>query len=90
MLMTCFMSSKAGGPKMRWDKPMSYPALYGITKLRNVTFDSFKVACGGKRDVAIMTNPVVGDIMHPITLEGIKKYNMDEESTVLYTIPDLK
>ena len=90
MLMTCFMSSKAGGPKMRWDKQMSYPALYGITKLRNVTFDSFKVACGGKRDVAIMTNPVVGDIMHPITLEEIKKYNMDEESTVLYTIPGLK
>ena len=88
MLMSDFMSGRGTGPKMRWDKQMSYPALYGITKLRNVTFDSFKVACGGKCDVAIMTNPVVGDITHPITLEEIKKYNMDEESTVFYTIPD--
>ena len=88
MLMSGFMSGSGAGPKKRWDKPLSYPALYGITKLRNVTFDSFKVACGGKRDVAIMTNPVVGDIMHPITLEEIKKYNMDEESTVFYTVPD--
>ena len=89
-MMTGFMSTGGAGPKMRWDFPMSYPAIYGITKLQNVTFDSFKEACGGKRDIAIMTNPTIGDIMHPMTVEEIKKFNMDEESTVFYSVPGLR
>ena len=85
--MTSFQSSKAGGPKMRWDKPMSYPAIYGITKLINVTFSSFGTACGGKRDVTIMPNTVVGDLMHPMTVEDVKKFDVDEESVLFYLVP---
>jgi hypothetical protein len=89
MMMTGFMSGKAGGPKMRWDGPHNYPAIYGITKLMHVTFARFGEACGA-RDVVIMTNPVIGDIMHPITIEGVQKHNVDEESLLLYTVPSLQ
>lgn len=88
MMMTGFMSSKAGGPTSRWDKPKSYPAIYGITKLMDVTFTRFGEACGA-RDVAIMSNPIIGDIMHPFRTKGIKKYNVDEESLLFYTVPTL-
>ncbi len=88
MMMTAFMSGKAGGPKMRWDGPHSYPAIYGITKLIDVTFARFGEACGA-RDVVIMTNPIVGDIMHPITIEGVTKYDVDEASLLFYTVPTL-
>ena len=85
--MPSFMSQDGMGPAKRWDKQKSYPAIYGITKLMNVTFDSFRTACNGKRDSAMMTNPVVGDITHPITMEGIIKSNMDYESMLFYTVP---
>ena len=90
MMMTGFMSGSAGGPKMRWDGPHNYPAIYGLTKLMDVTFARFGKACGGARDVAIMTNPVIGDIMHPVTIEGVKKYSVDEESLLFYTVPSLQ
>lgn len=88
MMMTGFMSTKAGGPKMRWDSPMSYPAIYGITKLIDVTFASFGQACGA-RDIAILPNPIIGDIMHPFTVEGLKKFNVDQESLLFYIRPTL-
>lgn len=90
MMMTGFISASAGGPKMRWDKPMSYPAIYGITKIRDVTFASFGEACDGHRDIAIMSNPVIGDIMHPITVQGITKFDVDEDSVLFYTVPSLQ
>ena len=89
MMMTGFMSGRAGGPKMRWDGPHNYPAIYGITKLIDVTFARFGEACGA-RDVGIMTNPVIGDIMHPFTIEKIKKYSVDQASLVFYTKPTLR
>ena len=85
--MPSFMSQGGMGPVKRWDAQKSYPAIYGITKLMNVTFNSFRTACNGKRDSAMMTNPVVGDITHPITMEGIIKSNMDYESMLFYTVP---
>ena len=81
------MSLGGMGPVKRWDAQKSYPAIYGITKLMNVTFDVFGTACDGQRDAAIMSNPVVGDITHPMTMEGIIKSKVDEESMLFYTIP---
>lgn len=81
------MSVGGMGPLKRWDAQKSYPAIYGFTKLVQVTFDSFRTACGGQRDTAIMTNPVIGDITHPMTMVGTTKSNMDEESLLFYTIP---
>ncbi len=85
-MMPGFMSLGGMGPIMRWDAQKSYPAIYGTTKLMNVTFDSFRMACTAQRDTAIMLNPVIGDITHPVTMEGIIRSNMDEESLVFYTI----
>jgi hypothetical protein len=86
-MMPGFMSLGGMGPIMRWDAQKSYPAIYGVTKIMNVTFDSFRTACNGQRDTAVMVNPVIGDITHPMTMEGITKSNMDEESSLFYTIP---
>ena len=85
-----FMSIGGKGPLKRWDATKSYPAIYGETKIMNVTFDSFQTACNGQRDVIIMSNPGIGDIMHPITIEGVTKSNVDQESLVFYTVPTLK
>lgn len=65
-----FQSSKAGGPKLAWESPKSYPAINGYTLFHEVTFSGFQEKCG-KRHRAIMTNSWVGDILHPVDVRGV-------------------
>ena len=65
-----FQSSPAGGPKMSWESPMSYPAINGYTLFHDVSFFGFQSKCG-KRHRAIMTNSWVGDILHPMDVRGL-------------------
>ena len=65
-----FQSSPAGGPKMSWESPMSYPAINGYSLFHEVTFFGFQEKCG-KRHRAIMTNSWVGDILHPVDVRGV-------------------
>jgi hypothetical protein len=69
--MTYFGSVKAAGPThgMPWESPKSYPAINGNTKYLRVTCANFGVACG-KRDICVMSNPWIGDIMHPMDVSG--------------------
>lgn len=54
---------------MPWEGPHDYPAINGITKYIRVTCANFGVSCG-KRDICIMSNPWIGDIMHPVHVSG--------------------
>lgn len=70
MGMSYFASSKAAGPTMPWESAKSYPAINGYTIYENVTFAHFDQKCGDKRSRAIMTNPWIGDIIHPMDVKG--------------------
>lgn len=87
--MPVFATLRGGVPTHAFEDIMSYPALYGITRISKVTFANFQVNCGG-RDVALTLNPTAGDITHPVYLSGITKDNVDEASLLKYTIPGKK
>ncbi|XP_071488092.1 fibrocystin-L-like [Diadema antillarum] len=65
-----FKSGPGGAPKKPFHKVMSYPTIGGQTIVRDVTFSRFNSHCGPASKV-FMTNPVSGDAMHPLTVEGL-------------------
>lgn len=71
--MSYFSSKKAAGPTMAWESPKSFPAINGYTLYSDVTFANFAFTCN-KRHRAIMSNPWIGDIIHPVEVKGIVKY----------------
>ena len=66
MKASIFSQSGTSGPKLVWEDPKAYPAIKGITNIRNVTFKDFSKACqSGKYNYVWMTSPKYGDILHP-------------------------
>ena len=54
---------------MPWEGPHDYPAINGLTKYIRITCANFGVSCN-KRDVCIISNQWIGDIMHPVHVSG--------------------
>lgn len=66
-----FLSGRGHFPKAPWFTIISYPAITGLTELKQVTFANFHEQCPGKRDVAIRTNRDSEDANHPMHLSNI-------------------
>ena len=83
MKASLFASSPGSGPKMSWEKPMSYPAIKGLTRLINITMAHFGAACdSGAYNYVWMTSPNYGDIFHPMETSEITLHNVLERSKV--------
>jgi len=81
-----FSNSAATGPPMSWPDPMSYPSLLGVTNIKNVNFAEFhNQVCDSKtkESHALVTHVTYGDLLHPITLSGVKSFNVDEGNKVI-------
>ena len=95
-LVTSIFSSRAApGRRIQkpWTKPMSYPAIKGLSIYKNMTFSNFGTYCGSsKRDVIVMTSKDYGDILHPVRFHDITLHNVQHDSKVtspshMYLIP---
>ncbi|XP_077870118.1 fibrocystin-L-like [Saccoglossus kowalevskii] len=83
-----FTSTTSGAPFFRFHGFEGYPAISGKTMITDVTFSNFGSACG-KTDVAIITNPLNGDAMHPIFMKGAKFVDVLPTSKVFIHWPSL-
>jgi len=63
-VLTSFTSGTGLAPEFPWHMIETYPAINGVTRISSVWFSGFGDACG-RRSVAIMTNPLSPDAMHP-------------------------
>lgn len=69
------------GPPKKYEDPMSYPAIKGITKIINVTFSDFN-GNGCAPNYIWMTTSRYGDIIHPTEFKEIVLNNVDEATKV--------
>ena len=82
ILSSHFSISGSKGPNKRWEDPMTYPAINGISRYFGVTFAEFGDKCSGKRNYIFMMNKHYMDIFHPVEFKNISLVNVDEESKV--------
>lgn len=94
-VMTSFTSGTGLAPEFPWHMIETYPAINGVTRINSVWFSGFGVKCG-RRSVAIMTNPLSPDAMHPTQvrmlsrMHGIKimqekTRNQNNEMFIIYS-----
>ncbi|XP_035686784.1 fibrocystin-L-like [Branchiostoma floridae] len=84
-----FVSAFSASPHHPWDSQMDYPALLGVTEVKDVTFSNFGEACGGQQDVAFHTWNSNEDLMHPIETEGLHFVDVDENNIAFIGRPSL-
>jgi len=65
-----------------WEDPRSYPAIKGLTIIKNVTFVNFGMGCHGAVNRILMTTPKYGDIIHPTKIENVHLQNVTEDGKV--------
>ena len=83
-----FNSAQGHFPKSPWFDISNYPAIGGLTMIRNVTFCKFGTPCG-KTEQALMTHPNSDDCQHPIHLENINMQCVDNGSKFWNHDPNL-
>jgi len=81
-----FSSSPPIGPPKPWEDPMSYPAIKGLTIIKNITFVDFTAGCDGSVNRVLMTTPKYGDIIHPTKIENVHLKNVIEDAKVFIFI----
>lgn len=83
-----FMGGFNGAPKGLFTGMLTYSAIAGLMKLKNVTFAHYgRSSCGGA--FAIGTNKNNDDGQHPIETEQIKLYNVDPAFKIIYHRPNI-
>eukprot|EP00731_Ephydatia_muelleri_P028251 Em0019g1124a len=90
VVLTTFTSGPAEFPKFPWFDIRSYPAINGLTEMRNVTFAHFKRRCTTVVDLALITNPISQDGIHPTTLRQINLYDVQVNASLFIHEPLLK
>ena len=96
IIIPSFVSSRSHFPKFTWTGVTSYPAISGLTSIKNTTFVNFALGCRDQRDVVIMTNPDSEDANHPVHLESISFASdsaspaIDESLKVYVHVPKTK
>ena len=63
-VLSSFSSGTGLAPEFPWHMIETYPAINGITRITSTWFSSFGTKCG-RRSVAISTNSLSPDAMHP-------------------------
>ncbi|XP_077992871.1 fibrocystin-L-like [Glandiceps talaboti] len=84
-----FSSGTSGAPFFAFHGLMQYTAISGSVQLTDVTFSNFDSNCNGKVDKVFMTNPSNGDAMHPMVVQGLEFYDVDEDSKLFIHAPSL-
>lgn len=75
-------------PKHAFFPTDTYPALYGSTHIRDVTFYNFAdTSCG--RDIALMANPRSDDAIHPIFVSGLNFHDTPEDNYLFIPRPNV-
>ena len=87
VVLTTFTSNPALFPKFPWFDIRSYPAINGLTEMRNVTFAHFKRRCTTVVDLALITNPISQDGIHPTTLRQINLYDVQVNASLFIHEP---
>ena len=70
-LIPSFLSGPGHFPKFPWHTIISYPAINGLTEMKQVTFANFHEQCPGKVDTVLMTSPLSEDANHPVHMSDI-------------------
>ena len=86
VIVPSFSSSKGKYPTTQWWALGSYPAIGGLTNIRNVTFCKFNTTCGSTERV-LMTHPGSDDCQHPVYLEDIKFQCVNEKTKFFQHTP---
>ena len=81
-----FNSARGHFPMSPWWDISNYPAIGGLTNIRNVTFCNFGNTCG-KRELAMMTHRSSEDCQHPVHLKDIKLQCVDNASKFYNHMP---
>ena len=74
-----FLSGQGHFPLEAWFSIISYPAISGLTTIRNVGFDNFAQRCGNQKDVVLITNARSEDCNHPVHFENIAMLRTEAE-----------
>ena len=90
VVLTTFTSLPALYPKQPWFEFRSYPAINGLTEMRNVTFAHFKQRCTSVMDVALITNPISQNGIHPTTLRQVNLYDVQMNASLFIHQPRLQ
>ena len=80
IVISTFTSGRGGFPKFPWYVAHNYPAIAGLTTLRNVTFCKFGMHCGTRRGIALMSHPKSEDCQHPVEASETKFFDVDNAS----------
>ena len=88
ILIPSFVSGNGHFPQAAWFDIINYPAINGLTTIRNVKFVNFNDRCG-KTDVVLVTNLDAEDATHPVYLHDIQLDNVSPSSKVFNHEPHL-
>lgn len=82
-----FVSGSGHFPLFAWNSVSSYPAIGGLTIIRNVTFVNFGTGCAGDSDTIITPNPQSEDCNHPVHFEGVKFVGEEDVEPLKLYVP---
>ena len=84
IIIPTFVSGPGHRTLSGWLSISSYPAINGMSTIRDVTFANFGQRCPGKRDVLLITHERSEDCNHPAHLERITLSGNAMESVKYY------
>ena len=88
ILIPSFVSGRGHFPAAPWFDIINYPAINGLTTVRNVKFVNFNSRCD-KTDVALETNRDSEDAVHPVYMHNILLDNVSPSSKLFNHEPHL-
>ena len=88
ILIPSFVSGRGHFPMSPWFDIISYPAINGLTTIRNVRFANFNDRCD-TTDVVLVTNSNSEDANHPVYLHDIQLDSVSPSSKVFNNEPHL-
>ena len=87
IIIPSFVSGKGHYPGALWASIISYPAINGVTNIRDVSFGNFDIRCDGKQDAALMTSRQSEDCNHPVHLERVTFTTQTPQAAKLFNHP---
>ena len=84
IIIPTFVSGKGHFTLSGWSSISTYPAITGLTIVRNITFANFGARCEGKRDVLLVTHRQSEDCNHPTHLQGTKRVSISDNALTYF------
>ena len=84
IIIPTFVSGKGHRKLSGWSSITTYPAITGLTTVRDVTFANFGARCDGKRDVLLVTHQRSEDCNHPTHLQEINRVSISNAALTYF------